>query len=163
MAWPALALAALLDPNGIPAPVLVSQAACTYITGRSATGTPADENQTRAALYNLARLGVVTIDPASMERTVRVHALVQAATRRYLSPKVLEQAGLPRRTRWSSRGRSVTLSRYSTRPCATARPGSANPPARCFGPPGCTRYCCGPARAWTVPGSPAPPSPTGKP
>ncbi len=94
MAWPALALAALLDPNGIPAPVLVSQAACTYITGRSATGTPADEHQTRAALYNLARLGVVTIDPTSMERTVRVHALVHAAILRYLSPGVLEQAGL---------------------------------------------------------------------
>ena len=93
LAWPALALAALLDPNGIPAPVLVSQAACNYITGRSATGTPADENQTRAALYNLARLGVVTIDPTSMERTVRVHALVQAASLMYLSPKVLDQAG----------------------------------------------------------------------
>ncbi len=93
LAWPALALAALLDPNGIPAPVLVSQAACTYITGRSATGTSADENHTRAALYNLARLGVLTIDPRSVERTVRVHALVQAATLVYLSPKVLEQAG----------------------------------------------------------------------
>jgi tetratricopeptide (TPR) repeat protein len=93
MAWPALALAALLDPNGVPAPVLVSQAACTYIAGRGGTGTSADEGQTRAALYNLARLGVVTIDSTTKERTVRVHALVQAATRRYLSPKVLEQAG----------------------------------------------------------------------
>ena len=93
LAWPALALAALLDPNGIPAPVLVSPAACTYITGRSATGTSADENHTRTALYNLARLGVLTIDPSSVARTVRVHALVQAATVQYLSPKVLDQAG----------------------------------------------------------------------
>jgi tetratricopeptide (TPR) repeat protein len=93
LAWPALALAALLDPNGIPAPVLVSQAASMYITGRGATGTSADENRTRTALYNLARLGVLTIDPSSVERTVRVHALVQAATQSYLSPKVLEHAG----------------------------------------------------------------------
>jgi len=93
MAWPALALAALLDPNGVPAPVLVSQAACGYIAGRGATGTPTDETQVRAALYNLARLGVVTIDPTSVERTVRAHALVQAATIQYLSPRVLDQAG----------------------------------------------------------------------
>jgi tetratricopeptide (TPR) repeat protein len=93
LAWPALALAALLDPNGIPAPVLVSQAACAYIAGRGATGTPAGETHIRMALYNLAHLGVVTIDPGSAARTVRVHALVQASALLYLPPRVLEHAG----------------------------------------------------------------------
>ncbi len=50
------------------------------------------ENQVRAAVHNLARLGLVTIDPSSAARTVRLHALVQAAVRKYLSAAELDQA-----------------------------------------------------------------------
>ena len=140
LAWPALVLATLLDPNGIPGSVLTSAAACDYITGDRAAAeraaasraagarasgdqavggagggavgtavasgavasgavagrTVADravaENQVRAAVHNLARLGLVTIDPSSAARTVRVHALVQAAVRKYLSAAELDQA-----------------------------------------------------------------------
>ena len=45
-----------------------------------------------SALHNLARLGLVTIDPGSAERTVRVHPLVQATVRGMLPAAVLRQA-----------------------------------------------------------------------
>ena len=62
-------LVALLDPAGVPGAVLTSPAACAYICGRHATGTPADESQVRGVLDTLARVGLVTIDPG-----VRVRA-----------------------------------------------------------------------------------------
>jgi len=92
LAWPTLVLAALLDPNGIPGAVMTSPAACSYITGDRSVGTPTAENQVRAAVHNLARLGLAAIDPLSSARTVRVHALVQAAVRKYLSAAELDLA-----------------------------------------------------------------------
>jgi tetratricopeptide (TPR) repeat protein len=88
----ALALLALLDPAGVPAPVLAAPAACRYICGPAATGTPADESRVRAALDALSRAGLVTIDPASASRTVQMHDLVQAAIRQVITPAGLEQA-----------------------------------------------------------------------
>jgi tetratricopeptide (TPR) repeat protein len=92
LAWPTLALAALLDPNGIPGQVLTSPAACAYITGRPGTGTVSDLNQVRAAVRNLARLGLVTVDPDSAVRTVRSHSFVWPTVQRYLPPAELDQA-----------------------------------------------------------------------
>jgi tetratricopeptide (TPR) repeat protein len=85
LAGPALALAAMLDPNGIPGAVFISQAACAYFTGCLGAG-PVDEAQARAAMYNLARAGLVTIDASSAARTVRIHALVQDAALADLRP-----------------------------------------------------------------------------
>jgi tetratricopeptide (TPR) repeat protein len=84
LAWPALALAAMLDPNGIPGVVLTSAAACGYIAGRPSTGAPPDQAMVRAAITNLARAGLVSIDPASQVRTVRMHPSVQAAVRAWI-------------------------------------------------------------------------------
>jgi len=84
VAWPALALAAMLDPHGIPGAVLTSPAARAYITGRPAE--TADQATARAAIVNLARAGLISIDPASSDRTVRMHRTVQAAVRAYLPP-----------------------------------------------------------------------------
>ena len=84
VAWPALALAAMLDPHGIPGSVLTSPAACGYVTGRPAE--IADPAAVRAAMVNLARVGLISIDPASPHRTVRMHQTVQAAVRAYLPP-----------------------------------------------------------------------------
>jgi tetratricopeptide (TPR) repeat protein len=92
LARPALALTSLLDPNGIPGAVLTSRPGCEFITGQPSSGTAADGQRTRSALQNLARLGLVTIDPASAERTVRVHPLVQATVRGVLPAAVLRQA-----------------------------------------------------------------------
>ena len=84
LAWPALALAAMMDRNGIPGAVLTSPAACAYIGG------PPDP--VRAAISNLARAGLVSIDPASAVRTIRMHASVQAAVRTWLPRADQEQA-----------------------------------------------------------------------
>jgi len=84
LARPALTLAALLDANGIPGTVLTSQAACAYPT-RYRRGAPVDEMQARAALYNLARAGLVSIDTTSAARTVRVHSVVQATVAQNLT------------------------------------------------------------------------------
>jgi tetratricopeptide (TPR) repeat protein len=84
MAWPTLALAAMMDHHGVPAAVLTSPAACGYITGRPASGSGAEQNMVRAAINNLAQSGLVSIDPASTVRTVQMHASVQAAVRAYL-------------------------------------------------------------------------------
>src|SRR5436190_17731741 len=93
-AWPALALAAMLDPHGIPGPVLTSPAGCSYVAGRPSTGDVADQTLVRAAMTNLARAGLVSIDPGSKARTVRMHPSVQAAVRAYLPPADFEQAVL---------------------------------------------------------------------
>ncbi|HXO25576.1 MAG TPA: tetratricopeptide repeat protein, partial [Streptosporangiaceae bacterium] len=94
LAWPTLVLAALMDHHGIPGAVLTSPAACSYIIGRPSTAGGADQNMVRAAINNLAAVGLVTIDPASPVRTVQLHASVQAAARSYLTQADLEQVAL---------------------------------------------------------------------
>ena len=94
VAWPALALAAMLDPHGIPGAVLTSPAGCGYIAGRPSTAEAADQTLVQAAMTNLARVGLVSVDPATPVRTVRMHASVQAAVRAYLPPADFEQAVL---------------------------------------------------------------------
>lgn len=90
LAWPALALAALLDPNGVPGQALISPAACAYVTGRPSTGMASDVDQVRSAVRNLARLGLVTIAPDSLVRTVRTHASTWPAVRAYLPDAELD-------------------------------------------------------------------------
>ena len=101
LAWPALALAAVLDRNGIPGAVLTSPAACGYISGHPSTADDqessariAAQNVVRAAISNLAQTGLVTIDPGSAVRTVRLHASVQTAVRAWLPRTDLEQVVL---------------------------------------------------------------------
>jgi tetratricopeptide (TPR) repeat protein len=89
-ARPMLALAALLDPAGIPGVVFTSQAACGYMTGHPAM--PGDPAQAREAVHNLARAGLVTINPASTTRTVQVHPLIQALTRKVIPAAEFERA-----------------------------------------------------------------------
>ena len=94
LAWPTLVLAAMMDPHGIPGAVLTSPAACSYITGRPSTAGGADQNMVRAAINNLAALGLVTVDPVSPVRTVQLHDSVQAAVRAWLPQADLEQVVL---------------------------------------------------------------------
>jgi len=91
LARPALALVAMLDPNGIPGAVLTSQAACGYLT-RYRRGAAVAETEARAALFNLARVGLVSIDTTSAARTVRVHALVQATVQQNLTAAECDEA-----------------------------------------------------------------------
>ena len=91
LARPALALVALLESGGIPAAVLTSRAACDFICGRHAMGTPADESQVAEVLDRMRRVGLVTLDPESAARTVAMHSLVQATARQVIPPAMLEQ------------------------------------------------------------------------
>jgi len=92
LAWPALVFAAVLDNSGIPAAVLTSPAACTYITGGLSSGGATDQNLVRAAYATLERLGLLTMDTTSAARTVWVHSAVRAAVRAFLAPEHVEQA-----------------------------------------------------------------------
>jgi tetratricopeptide (TPR) repeat protein len=83
LAGRALALVSMLAPHGIPGAVLTSDAACEYLTGRPGGPTP-QRAEASAAVYNLARAGLVSIDADSAASTVRVHPLVQAITREQL-------------------------------------------------------------------------------
>lgn len=78
----AMALISMLSPQGIPYQVLSSQAARAYLT--EPAGFLADEIHMRAALGNLRRAGLITINEGSPARTVLVHEVVQALTRQYL-------------------------------------------------------------------------------
>ncbi len=91
LAWPALALAAMLDPHGIPGAALTSPAACGYISGRPSTATASDQTMVRAAVANLARAALISIDPASEARTVLMHRSVRAAVRAWLPASDLGQ------------------------------------------------------------------------
>ncbi len=91
LAWPALALASILDEYGIPGAVLTSRAACRYITGHPAAAGGADQNIVRRAIGNLAKAGLVTIDASTPVRTVRMHGTTRAAVRAYIPQADLEQ------------------------------------------------------------------------
>jgi tetratricopeptide repeat protein len=84
LARAALALTSMLDPNGIPGAVLTSPAACMFLA-RYRGGMGVDEADARAAVHNLARCGLVTIDTTTPARTVRVHALVQESIRQAMT------------------------------------------------------------------------------
>jgi tetratricopeptide (TPR) repeat protein len=88
LARPLLAMLAMLDPNGVPAAVLMSAAAREYAGSYSSDQAPATESAIRAVLTCLAQVGLVTIDLASPVRTVFMHALVQSCVRQVLPPAV---------------------------------------------------------------------------
>ncbi|RKN40938.1 tetratricopeptide repeat protein [Streptomyces hoynatensis] len=94
LARPMLHLTALLDPNGIPATVLTSQPALTYLTENrtpTSTGTSHLPDRVTAedatlALRALHRLSLIDHAPATPHIAVRVHQLIQRATRDTLTP-----------------------------------------------------------------------------
>jgi len=149
LAWPTLVLAAMLDHHGIPGAVMTSPPACSYIAGRPSTAGGADQNIVRAAINNLAAVGLVTIDPASPVRTVQMHSAVQAAVRSYLPQADLEQ-----------RARAGPS---STRPCGTAPRRCGPTTAGCCGRPRPIRCCSAPGCRWRTAGCPTPRSRTGSP
>ncbi|WP_290050011.1 NB-ARC domain-containing protein, partial [Amycolatopsis solani] len=78
-----LEVASVLDPNGIPAAVFTDP----LVTGLLAShcGREVDAEQARDGLGCLHRLNLIALDRSSEARTVRVHALVQRATREALA------------------------------------------------------------------------------
>jgi len=91
LAWPMLALTAMLSTSGIPAAVLTSPAACGYIMGRPSEASATDQNLIRSAFGALEKLGLVSLDKTSGARTIWMHSAVQAAVRAYLPRAGVEQ------------------------------------------------------------------------
>ncbi|MFE5595753.1 FxSxx-COOH system tetratricopeptide repeat protein [Streptomyces sp. NPDC056549] len=104
LARPMLQLAAFLDPNGIPATVLTSQPALAHLRRR----TPIDNTNTHQlarvlasaqvsakdavlALRALHRLSLIDHTPDTPHQAVRVHQLIQRATRDTLTPDQHDQ------------------------------------------------------------------------
>ncbi len=85
-----LALAALLDGNGIPARVFVTPAACGYLTGEGA-GRPAGPELARGALSVLERMGLMATGSAGTP-TARVNPVIQAAVRAAAPAEMLDRA-----------------------------------------------------------------------
>ncbi|MGW7043248.1 tetratricopeptide repeat protein [Streptomyces avermitilis] len=94
LARPMLHLAALLDSNGIPQDVLTSQPALAHLTAhrtrtcQNTTGEPASVSLRDAvrALRALHRLSLIDHSPNTPYQAVRVHQLIQRATRDTLTP-----------------------------------------------------------------------------
>ncbi|MFE1886876.1 tetratricopeptide repeat protein, partial [Streptomyces diastatochromogenes] len=110
LARPMLQLAAFLSPNGIPETVLTSAPALAHLTRHRATdssqATPQDaprsEEQDRTpvsvtaeaavgALRALDRLSLIDHTPATPHQAIRVHQLIQRATRDTLTPDQHDQ------------------------------------------------------------------------
>ncbi|MBO0773125.1 MAG: tetratricopeptide repeat protein, partial [Actinobacteria bacterium] len=89
-AQPCLALAALLDPHGIPGAVFTTAAAGEYIA--PGTAVPGGPRPAQAVLVSLERSGLLTIDPASEARTIRVHPATSAAVLDAVPDSMREQA-----------------------------------------------------------------------
>ncbi|WP_406396475.1 tetratricopeptide repeat protein [Streptomyces sp. NBC_00887] len=90
LARPMLQLAAMLDPNGIPAPVLTAPPALVYLTehrtpgedtSRSGRGRQVSAQDAADALRCLHRLSLIDHTPATAHQAVRVHNLIQRAVR----------------------------------------------------------------------------------
>ncbi|MFE2251666.1 tetratricopeptide repeat protein, partial [Streptomyces lavendulae] len=98
LARPMLHLAALLDANGIPQDVLTGQSARAYLAAhRTSTGpTPQQSPVSRAdavhALRALDRLSLIDHHPGTPHQAVRVHQLIQRATRDTLTLHQHDQA-----------------------------------------------------------------------
>ncbi|MEU8004406.1 hypothetical protein AB0B66_24890 [Catellatospora sp. NPDC049111] len=79
LARPVLRLASLLDPNGIPAPVLTAAPVLDWLSAAAGARVTADD--VYDAVRNLHLLNLATHDPGNPARSLRVHALIQRATR----------------------------------------------------------------------------------
>lgn len=103
LAGPMLQLAAVLDPNGIPAQVLTSSPARTYLADqRSASASTeaqsseslvATEKEATDTLRTLHRLSLINHTSKSPHRAVRVHQLIQRAVRDNLPPGHVASCG----------------------------------------------------------------------
>ncbi|MFD4764226.1 tetratricopeptide repeat protein [Streptomyces sp. NPDC058439] len=85
LARPMLQLTAMLDPNGIPADVLTSAPALTHLTLYRTPGPqpppPVTVENAAGALQTLHRLSLIDHTPDNPHQAVRIHQLIQRATR----------------------------------------------------------------------------------
>jgi hypothetical protein len=154
-----LALAALLDGNGIPAQVFATPAACGYLTGEGA-GRPAGPELARGALSVLERVGLMATGSAGTP-TARVNPVIQAAVRAAAPAEMLDRAAKAAADALLEAWPDDEPVHGPLRPSGRAPPASSGSLAICYGRAAVTRSCCAPGRAWTGRTWPAPPWPTG--
>jgi tetratricopeptide (TPR) repeat protein len=88
-----LALAALLDGQGIPGSVFTSSATARYLAGDGAVR-PADPERAWGALLILERTGLLAIDSAATPPIVRMSAVVPAAVRTAMASGTLDRVAV---------------------------------------------------------------------
>ncbi|WP_439380756.1 tetratricopeptide repeat protein [Amycolatopsis lexingtonensis] len=109
-----LEVAGLLAPHGIPADVFTAAPVLALLSADS--GRPVDADQARDGLGCLHRLSLVSLahTPGAEQRAVRVHALVQRATRDSLSadrlPVLARAVADALVSRWPQTKRNIGLS-----------------------------------------------------
>lgn len=81
LARPLLQLMAMLDPNGIPAAVLTSSLVRSYLSAQYRVAANVSAEEVTGVLRTLHRLSLIEHNPHTPHRAVRVHALIQRATR----------------------------------------------------------------------------------
>ncbi|WP_327110896.1 tetratricopeptide repeat protein [Streptomyces sp. NBC_01341] len=104
LARPMLHLAAMLDPNGIPSSILTGDPALAYLTEHRSAVTHIDQDtgptipvtpeEAAGALRALHRLSLVDHSPTEPHQTIRVHQLIQRATRDTLGTRLCRTAAL---------------------------------------------------------------------
>lgn len=87
LARPMMEVLSLPDPNGVPVALLTTPAIVGYLSRRVDVTVTAD--QAHDALGSLRRLNLVSYDPESGYRAVRVHALLQRSIRDRLTTPAL--------------------------------------------------------------------------
>ena len=91
VSWPVMLVVSLLDPTGIPAAMFTTEALSNYVHGL--LGRPVGTQDIHDAVWVLHRLNLLTVDPEAPQTAVRVHSLVQRATREsYASEVVADSA-----------------------------------------------------------------------
>ncbi|MBM0207158.1 hypothetical protein JNW90_32290 [Micromonospora sp. STR1s_5] len=111
IARPVLEIAALLDPNGIPADVFATRTVTAYCTERLRR--EVNREDTHDALRALHRLNLVTTDA----RTVRMHALVQRVVREATEQDRIRPSPLLQPVRYSKPGRTSSVTRHTPSFC----------------------------------------------
>ncbi|GAB1513246.1 FxSxx-COOH system tetratricopeptide repeat protein [Actinophytocola sp. KF-1] len=76
---PLLELLSLLDPNGVPAALITTEPVLAYLAER--IDRPVSEDDAKRSVSCLHRLSLATTDTTQPQRGIRVHALIQRATR----------------------------------------------------------------------------------
>ncbi|MGW7257763.1 NB-ARC domain-containing protein [Streptomyces sp. NPDC054834] len=113
LARPLLQMAAMLDPNGIPGPVLDGGPALGLLSRDRAT--TVDFDDVTCALWNLHQLSLIDHTPEVLHRAVRVHQLIQRAVREPLPPDryrlLARTAADALADAWPDRERDIDLAR----------------------------------------------------
>ncbi|MFG2232274.1 tetratricopeptide repeat protein [Streptomyces sp. NPDC048723] len=120
LARPMLQIAAVLNPHGIPASVLTSAPALTYMAQHRTTATPEQVHAAEIAVSDatlalraLHRLSLIDHTASSAHHTVRVHQLLQRAVREALPTdqhdRLVRTAGDALTTAWPEIERGTEL------------------------------------------------------